>query len=385
MKLGSSSSKTWILIGAILLTTAGVAQKAAGPSNNPPPRPNINNRTPATPEMIQPTFVSGKVLLEGGGALPEPVAIERICNGTVRREGYTDFKGQFEFQLGANMAFQDASENDTRILPNSQMRSTGPGGRRVTDLTGCEFRAVLAGYHSSVVTVRSTGETWQYEIGTIFMKRMGDAPGTTVSVTSMAAPKNAMKAFEKAEKARQDRPMDAEKELRKAVEIYPQFAAAWNMLGDLDRQREKLDLARDEYNHATSADPQFVSPVFGLAIIAMQERKWAEAVRFSDQVLKLNAQAFPAAYFFNAAANYNQQRFDVAEESAKRFKTLDTQHTHPDVCLLLSYLYSRRGEYAGAAREIRDYLAIQPNAPGAEALLTEAKRFEDLSVSAKRN
>jgi len=385
MKLGASSSRTWILMGAVLLTTAGSAQRTASNPNNPPTRPGNPNRAPTTPEMIQPTFISGKVLLEGGGALPEPVAIERICNGVVRRKSYTDFKGQFEFQLGSNMAFQDASENDSRILPNSQTRTAAPEERRLMDISGCEFRAVLAGYQSSMVTVRSTKETWQYEIGTIFMKRMGDAPGTTVSVTSMAAPRNAMKAYEKAQKAGQDRPMDAEKELRKAVEIYPQFAAAWNMLGDLDRQREKFDLARDEYDHATYADPQFVSPVYGLALIAMQERKWADAVRLSDQVLKLNAQAFPAAYFFNAAANYNQQRFDLAEESAKKFKTLDSQHSHPDVCLLLSYIYSRRAEYAGAAREIRDYLAIRPNAPGAEALTTEAKRFEDLSVSAKRN
>src|SRR5262249_29579921 len=203
MKLGSSCCKTWILIGVALLATAGAAQKTAGTPNNPP-RLGIPNRTPATPEIVQPTFISGRVLLEGGGAVPEPVAIERICNGVVRREGYTDFKGIFEFQLGTNMAFQDASENDSRILPNAQTRQTTPGGRRLMDLTGCEFRAVLAGYHSTVVTVRATGETWQYEIGTIFMKRMGDAPGTTVSVTSMAAPRNAVRAHEKAGKGRRE-------------------------------------------------------------------------------------------------------------------------------------------------------------------------------------
>jgi hypothetical protein len=384
MKPGSSCSKTWILIGLALFATAGVAQRTANTPNTPP-RPGNPNRAPTTPEIVQPTFISGKVLLEGGGSLPEPVAIERICNGVVRREGYTDFKGQFEFQLGSNMAFQDASENDSRLVPNSQTRTTTPGGRRLMDLSGCEFRAVLAGYHSTIVSIRATGETWQYELGTIFMKRMGDAPGTTVSVTSMGAPKSAMRAYEKAQKARQEKPIDAEKDLRKAVEIYPQFAAAWNLLGDMDRLRMKFDLARDEYKRATYADPQFVNPLYGLTMIAMQERKWAEAVHLSDQVLKLNAAAFPAAYFFNAAANYNQQRFDVAEESAKKFKALDTQHTHPDVCLLLSYIYSRKGEYAGAAREIRDYLVAQPNAAGAEALTAEAKRFEDLSVSAKRN
>lgn len=127
-----------------------------------------------------------------------------------------------------------------------------------------------------------------------------------------------------------------------------------------------------------------MNPTYGLAMIAMQEKKWEEAVRLTDQVVKLNAVAFPLIYFFSAAANYNLQKFDAAEDSAKKFKALDTQHAHPDVCLLLSYVLSRKQDYAGAAREIRDFLAASPNAPDAEALKTEAKRFEDLSVSAKR-
>jgi hypothetical protein len=252
------------------------------------------------------------------------------------------------------------------------------------DLTGCEFRAVLAGYQSSTAILRTSGDTWQFDIGTIFLKRMGDAKGTTISLTSMAAPKDAMRAYEKAQKIKTEKPAEAEKDLNKAVQIYPQFAAAWTLLGDIHRQHDQFGDARTEYTRAIAADPQFVNPAYGLAVIAMQEKKWDEAIRFTDQVVKLNALAFPLAYFFNAAANYNLQKFDAAEESGKRFKAVDPQHSHPDVCLLLSYVYSRKQDYAGAAREIRDYLAAEPNSPNAEALKTDAKRFEELSVSAKK-
>ena len=98
-----------------------------------------------------------------------------------------------------------------------------------------------------------------------------------------------------------------------------------------------------------------------------------------------NSAAYPVVYFLNAAANYNLQKFAPAEESARKFKALDTQHSHPDVCLLLSYVLSARQDYAGAAREIRDYLAIAPNSPDAESLNNDAKRYEDLSVSAKKD
>jgi Tfp pilus assembly protein PilF len=377
---------TCTAVGIILLAQLAAAQRGSTGSSGTTSRTVTPPRTTTTPDAsIQPVFVSGKVLLQGGGALPEPVPIERVCNSVSRREGYTDTKGQFEFQLGLNTTFQDASESDSRITPASTPRPGGNASRRPLDLTGCELRAVLAGYQSSVVILRLTGgDTWQYEVGTIFLKRLGNAPGTTISVTSMAAPKDAMRAYEKAQKATAEKPEEAEKYLTKAVEIYPQFAAAWTLLGDIHRQRNEFDAARTDYARAAAADPQFVNPTYGLAVIAMQEKKWDEAVRLSDQVLKLNAGAFPLAYFFSAAANYNLQKFEAAEDSARKFKALDTQHAHPDVCLLLSYVLSRKQDYAGAAHEIRDYLAAAPNSPDAEQLKADAKRYEDLSVSAKR-
>ncbi|HEY2361941.1 MAG TPA: tetratricopeptide repeat protein [Candidatus Angelobacter sp.] len=376
---------TLVAVGAI---SAG-AQRGPGSSSSAgtPSRSNApSTRMPGTPDLSsKPIFVSGKVILKGGGALPEPVPIERICNGTVRREGYADTKGQFEFQLGMNLTFQDASEDDSRTSPNAQPRS-GITGARLNDLNGCELRAVLAGYQSSVVMLRVPGgDTWQYEVGTIFLTRIGNAPGTTISVTSMAAPKDAMHAYEKAQKLQAQKPAEAEKELNKAVRIYPQFAAAWTLLGDMHRESNNFEGARNDYAQAVAADPQFVNPNYGLALIAAQEKKWGDAVRFTDQVIKLNSAAYPTAYFLNAAANYNLQKFTPAEESAKKFKSLDTQHNHPDVCLLLSYLYSGRQDYAGAAREIREYLVLAPNSPEAESLKNDAKRFEDLSVSAKKD
>jgi hypothetical protein len=378
---------TCTAVGIILLAQLAAAQRGSTGSSGTTSRTVTPPRTTTTPDAsIQPVFVSGKVLLQGGGALPEPVPIERVCNSVSRREGYTDTKGQFEFQLGLNTTFQDASESDSRITPASTPRPGGSASRRPLDLTGCELRAVLAGYQSSVVILRLTGgDTWQYEVGTIFLKRLGNAPGTTISVTSMAAPKDAMRAYEKAQKAKAEKPEEAEKYLTKAVEIYPQFAAAWTLLGDIHRQRNEFDAARSDYTRAAAADPQFVNPTYGLTVIAMQEKKWDEAVRLSDQVLKLNAGAFPLAYFFSAAANYNLQKFDAAEDSARKFKALDTQHAHPDVCLLLSYVLSRKQDYAGAAHEIRDYLAAAPNSPDAEQLKADAKRYEDLSVSAKKD
>src|SRR5882724_3371239 len=170
---GSCRFSTWIALVIALLASSATAQRG-GSTSSSPSRNIPSTRTPPD-STTKPLFISGKVMLEGGGSLPEPVPIERVCNGTVRREGYADTKGQFEFQLGLNLTFQDASENDARVAPNSQSRSGSNNGQRPLDLSGCELRAVLAGYQSSVVILRTAGgDTWQ-EVGTIFLKRIGNA------------------------------------------------------------------------------------------------------------------------------------------------------------------------------------------------------------------
>ncbi len=384
--MSSAQLRTWIFITIAALSTVALAQRGSNPGSSTS-RTSAPSRTttPMDNSTQQPIFLSGKVVLEGGGVLAEPVAIERVCGGTARREGYTDFKGQYQLQIGGtgNMTFQDASESDLRSSINNTTRLSS-AQRRPMDLNGCELRAVLAGFVSSSVALHTSGGDWSYEVPIIYLKRQGNASGTTVSLTSMAAPHDAMRAYEKAQKVRTEKPGEAEKQLNKAVEIYPQFASAWTLLGDIHRQREQFEQARTDYGKAIAADPQFVNPVMGLAALDMQEKKWDDAVQRTGQVLKMNAAAFPIAYFFSAVANYNLQKFEAAEENGKKFKALDTERTHPDVCRLLAGIYARKQDYAAAGRELRDYLTAVPTAPDAGSLAAEAKRFEDLSISAQK-
>lgn len=374
----STQFKVFVFLTVALLSQAAFAQKSSGGSKNSSSAPS-SPLAPSGPSINRPMFITGKVLLSDGAILPEPVAIERACNGVVRREGYSDSKGQFSFQLGVNNAFQDASEGGDRI------RTAVGKGSITSTMNGCEFRAILAGFQSSVATLHTDGETWQFDVGTIVLKRMGNAPGTTISMTSMAAPKDAMHAYEKAQKLIEDKPDEAQKNLEKAVEKYPHFAAAWTMLGDLHRKRSELDEAEKDYKMATAADPQFVNPIYGLGMIAIQQKRWEDAALFTGQVLKLNAYAYPLTYFLNAAASLNARKFEAAEESGKKFKAMDTQHSHPEVCLLLSNVYAHKEDYAAAAQEVNEYLTLVPNSPEAEGLKNEAKHFQELSASTKKN
>lgn len=365
-RLGILSS-ILVVSSLTLLAQAGKGSGTAGKSNTG----TLATQPTQPTTIVQPLFISGKVLMEGGGPPPEAVVIERICTGTVRRQGYTDSKGSFQFQIDQNPGFQDASENGTTTINANTNVDSGNSltrfqASRNMQYQGCEIRAVLPGFLSSSVELHLVGNSWQYDLGTIFLKRIEGMPGATISMTTLNAPKDARHAYEKGKKdIAKDKLSDAEKELDKAVKIYPDFAAAWTLLGDIHQQQKKFDQARKEYSQALTADPRFVNPSFGLAMIAMQEKRWQDAVQLTDQVAKMNSAAFPAAYFFNAVANYNLGKVDLAAVSARKFKTLDTDNRYPEVSLLLAQIDIQKKDLTGAAREMRDYLIQAPNSPKA--------------------
>ena len=326
-------------------------------------------------------FISGKVILQNGGPTGR-IAIERICNGMVRREGYTNTKGDFQFELGRNSMDRDASQADSdRMVTNRNARVPPSGGSDIR-YDDCELRASMPGFSSTSVPMRVYAGATQLQVGTIVLTKTGMAEGPTVSVNTMIVPKEAREAFEKGRKAGSEKQFDeAVTQLNKAVGLYPQYAAAWSLMAEIHRLQNQFGPAKEEYAKALAADPKFVSPYFGLAAIAVIENRWSDAAQLTDQLIQLNSLAYPMAYFFNAAANLNLGKLDAAELSARKFQQVDRAHTRPDIALLLANILTGKHQYAEAAQLYRDYLSVKPNAPNAEALKKEAQRLESLSAA----
>ncbi|HEY2171517.1 MAG TPA: tetratricopeptide repeat protein [Candidatus Angelobacter sp.] len=326
-------------------------------------------------------FISGKVVLQGGGPTGR-VAIERICSGMARREGYTNSKGNFQFELGRNSMERDASQADSDRMVSNKNARTPPSGGTDIRFDDCELRAIMSGFVSSTVPMRVYAGSSQVEVGTIVLTRTGAPEAPTVSVNTMIVPKEAREAYEKGRKAGTEKKFDeAVTELNKAVTVYPQYAAAWSLLGEIHRLQNQFEPARAEYGKALAADPKFVGPYFGLAAMAVVENKWTEAAQLTDQLIQLNSVAYPMAYFFNAAANLNLGKLDAAELTARKFQQVDRAHTRPDIALLLANILTGKHQYSEAAQLYRDYLAVKPDAPNAEALKKEAQRLDGLSAA----
>ena len=364
------------------LIPCALAQRGGDPrAGGPVDLPSIGSPIMERNTDARSVFISGRVILQGGGPTGR-VAIDRLCGGMVRREGYTNNKGSFQFELGRNSTERDASQADSdRMVTNRNARLAPSGGSDIR-YDDCELRASLPGFVSTSVPMRVYAGATQVEVGTITLTRTGTAEGPTVSVNTMAVPKEAREAFDKGRKAGSEKRFDeAVTQLNKAVTLYPQYAAAWSLLAEIHRLQNQFEPAKAEYAKALAADPKFVSPYFGLAAIAVIENKWTDAAQLTDKLIQLNSVAYPMAYFFNAAANLNLGKLDAAELSARTFQQVDRAHTRPDIALLLANILTGKHQYAEAAQLYRDYLAVRPDAPNVEALKKEAQRLEGLSAA----
>jgi len=359
------------------------------PSNTPSfPQPGTN--FPNTQQQRQILYISGSVVMSQGTPPPEPVAIERVCGGSAHKEGYTDSKGHYQIQLGQNLELQDVSESGSATSGLGGMSSgssimgppQGMGGVNPRDLIGCEVRALLPGFQSSSVMIRVEGAFGEIRMDTIVLQQIGGGTGSTISLTTMQAPGNARKAFDKAQKDVSKKNLkDAEKELTKAVQEYPKFAAAWALLGMVHQDFQQTDQAANDYQQAIAADPQYAKPYFGLAVIAANQKNWKETVRFSEQVNRLAPLAYPEAYFFSGVGSYNLGNMNDAEKSLRKFISIDRDHRRPAAALYLGDILARKQDFAGAAEQAKAYLAAEPNAPNSESIRAKVKELEQMSAS----
>jgi tetratricopeptide (TPR) repeat protein len=349
--------------------------------------------------------VSGRVLQEDGTPPTESVTIERICSGSPHAEGYTDTRGYFSFELGrTNTAavLQDASEDVGRYglgsgggfgnmtgstQQNNPLGNSGSaGGTSEFRYANCDLRARLAGYRSQTVSLANRRPMDNPDIGVILLHRIAPTEGSIVSANSLRAPKDAKKAFDKGlEAQKKNKTDDAMKNYEKAVELYPEYAAAWQEIGRLQMAKGDKTAAAQSFDAAMKADPKFVPPLVEVAMLQAQAQNWEQVVATTDKAIKLDAFDYPQLFFFNAVANYNLHNLDVAEQNARQAEKLDTRHQIPRASHLLALILEQRKDYTAAADEFKTYLKLSPNATDAAEVRAQIDRMEKLTAQAKQD
>jgi len=328
---------------------------------------------PAIQQPPRPIFISGKVVMSDGLPVPPNTSIQRVCSGTPHTVAYTDSKGRFNFQWGQTAGIlMDASESNSGYRspgsnPSFGGAQSGLGGAGSdpfnSRITNCELQAYLPGFRSDLINLYNMNSLDNPDVGTIVLHRIANVEGTSVSATSLQAPKDARKAYEHGlQMLLKNKPVDAEKDFEKAVASYPKYADAWASLGKIRQQNKANDNAREAYLKASEADPKLVIPYLQLGMMSADKANWEEAAQYLERATKLDPVDYPQAWYVSAVANFNLKKFDAAEKGAREAMKLDPKHRNPRADYLLGLVLAEKHDYTGAAAQLKSYLELAPDA-----------------------
>jgi tetratricopeptide (TPR) repeat protein len=366
---------------------SGTSRKEA-PKVPPPvraPRPETRTLPDPTPPLI---FVTGTVIKEDGEPAPFETMIKMDCGSSSATETTIALNGTFSFQVGgrdgSRYMHPDAAERIEQY-PYSGI-SAAPTDLQAATMTrkmlGCELSAQLNGYRSTVLRLDRDLTAGQNEFGTIVIYPIEKVRGTSISLTSLAAPKAARKKMEQAQKAFGKKKFaEAEALLQSAVQLYPGYAEAWFTLGQVHWRNNRNAEARDSFRKASDLDKNYVNPHVGLAHIAALENRWSEAAEFSERSLELDPVGFIDAYYTNALANYWLNNLDLAEKRVKQGLRMDTPNRFPQLHLLMAAILSTKQDLDGSIRELKIYLTVAPDAPNAGLIKSRVQKMEELSAA----
>lgn len=349
--------KSLYLVLVVLLLSAFLLSQTELP-------PASQARNQHSTDLTETVWLSGNVAIEGGSAAPDPVSVVLRCAGQERARVSTSSKGEFSLmfspdnstfgrKLGAHSGFPDGS--------------------------GCELYVDSPDYTSKSLQLFGELSGDINNVGTIVLYPRTAALGDTVSVTSLAAPTEAKKAFEKGqEQAHKGKLRAACEFFRRAVQVYPQYAIAWLELGRAQIQQNDFNSAQQSFYQATSNDSRLVAGYEGLAQVALRQDKWKDLADSTGKILEISPDAGAKIWFLNSAANLNLGDAKRAEAGVVRGLHLDTTHRVPQLEFLYGLILARRAAYPEAIQHLQTYLKLTPkdeNAPRAQKTLAEVQKL----------
>lgn len=329
-------------------------------------------------------FISGQVVMADGSPVPQNVTILRTCNGNPRTVAYADIKGTFTFQW---------SQQDAAIVPDASeagitgrsVASGGSGSGGGPSLIGCDLRANLAGYRSDRIDLGRFSMD-SPDVGVIVLHRNGAGKEErTVSATSLMAPKDARKAFERGQLALlKNKPDQAEKDFENAVARYPRYAEAWLSLGKLRLDRQQTERARAAFLKTIEADPKIFQPYLELGLLSADEKKWEDTRSYLEHAIRMEPSNYPVAWYYTALSYYNLKKYDEAEKDVRQAIKLDPRHGMPREQYLLGLLLEHKRDFSGAATELTAYLKLAPAAPDFMQVEAEVKQLQKMAGESKQ-
>ncbi len=255
-----------------------------------------------------------------------------------------------------------------------------------------KFEKLLPGMYTLIIAVPRWGQMQQtIEVGPSlsdskgriettfqFDPRYSEQDENTVSATRLSIPDNAIKEYMKAQDRLEKRDgQGAVEHLKKAVEMAPQFADAWNNLGTLAYHSKEYRQAEEYFREALQQEADLYPPLVNLGGALLSQGKLEESLPINLRAVEtrpddaLAQSQLGQSYFFLG-------QLDSAERHLKQAKALDPRHfSFPQ--LVLAQIYQLRQDSPSLIGEFEEFLQYHPDselAPQVTEWLRQARARE---------
>jgi tetratricopeptide (TPR) repeat protein len=191
-------------------------------------------------------------------------------------------------------------------------------------------------------------------------------------VTSLKVPPKAKDEYAKACIASQKKNFEeSELHLRRAIDKFNGYPAAWVMLGVVLDEQHKEQEARDACSHVTTIDAKYFPAYLCLAEFSARNQEWARLLDLSNVALSISSENDGYAHYYRAMAFFYLNNLVEAQKNALQAAQIDLNHNYLPLYFLLAQIYAARGDKGAAAAELRMALKNH-NDPAQEVV---AKRY----------
>lgn len=153
-------------------------------------------------------------------------------------------------------------------------------------------------------------------------------------------------------------------ELKRAVEIFPTYYMALELLGTEYVRRGQFEPARDALLKAVEVNPRGHKSLFALGVAQYNLKRRPEAAESLRRSVELNPSSLNSQLWLGIVL-FKDGKAAEAEPHLKRAHELGEKRV-PDVHMYLAQLYSETRRYAQAADELEHFLREAPQARDAE-------------------
>jgi tetratricopeptide (TPR) repeat protein len=306
----------------------------------------------ATSVSPSPYVILGNVRLPDG-SLARQVAVRLTSTTGYERQMFTDDNGRYEFRdLTRGHYFLSASNPEDReqVSDDAEVDTSRSFITRITINLSLRYKPVKA------------------------VQQPAGSPVISAKESAQHVPRKALKAFDRGVKfSREGKAEQAEQELTRALQIFPDYFQALCERGSLYIAQGQIAEAREDFKRALQINPEYGPALCGFGICEFHAGKYIEAIDYLEKAVTAEPNV-SRDYFLLALAYGAVDRWGAARMAFLQALNLDPKgaaraHFH------LANIYVREHRLEEAISELDAYLSAVPDAPDKDEVLALKARL----------